>query len=35
VPKSNATKYLVEMRGKWVSVERCKPNFVRHGKSLI
>lgn len=35
VPKSNATKYQVEMRGKWVTVERCKPNFVRHGKALI
>lgn len=35
VPKSNATHYQVEMRGKWVTVERTKPNFVRHGKALV
>jgi aminomethyltransferase len=35
VPKSNATHYQVEMRGKWVTVERSKPNFVRHGKALV
>jgi aminomethyltransferase len=35
VPKSNATHYQVEMRDKWVSVERVKPNFVRQGKALV
>lgn len=35
VPKSDATHFQVEMRGKWVSVERVKPNFVRQGKALV
>lgn len=35
VPKSNSTHYQVEMRGKWVSVEKVKPNFVRQGKALV
>lgn len=35
VPKSSATHYQVEMRGKWITVERVKPNFVRQGKALV
>lgn len=35
VPKSNATHYEVEMRGKLIKVEKVAPNFVRHGKALV
>lgn len=35
VPKNSATQLQVEMRGKWVSVEKVAPNFVRQGKTLV
>lgn len=35
VPKSPAKQLQVEIRGKWVSVEKVTPNFVRQGKALV